>query len=148
MRRSRSRSLHSVAILTVAVTAVLAAGGCAKSTDTGTNAGPETGGNPTGPANATVGDKLVEKNGVSVQVFSYGAGTPGPLGGPSPGMKLTAVDAQGCVPAGGPAASFNPLYFSLKLSDNTKVDADLAGVEGAVGDHRLLQPTRRRHTVA
>jgi hypothetical protein len=36
------------------------------------------------------------------------------------------------VPAGGEATSFNPLYFSLKMPDNTKVDAELAAVDGQI----------------
>ncbi|MBO0692367.1 MAG: nuclear transport factor 2 family protein, partial [Acidimicrobiaceae bacterium] len=49
-----------------------------------------------------------------------------------PGTSLEAAEVEGCVPADGKATSFNPLYFSLKMPDNTKVNAELGAVDGQI----------------
>lgn len=48
-----------------------------------------------------------------------------------------AADVEGCVPASGQATSFNPLDFSLKLSDNTKVSAELGAVDGQIDSTKV-----------
>jgi hypothetical protein len=87
---------------------------------------------PPPPAPAKVGDRLTTEDGNTVQVFTYGPATPSQYASVTPGTSLVAIDVQGCVPAGGKAQSFNPLDFSLKMSDNTKADAALGDVDGQI----------------
>jgi hypothetical protein len=80
----------------------------------------------------TVGTTLTS-NGSSVQLIAFGP-DPGASNGfirPKAGSSLVSAMVQGCAPKSG-TASFNPLYFTLKMKDNTTADAALGEVDGQI----------------
>jgi Domain of unknown function (DUF4352) len=90
----------------------------------------------TAPA-ATVGSTLTLKNGSTVELFSYGRATPSSFYTVKPDHTVVAVDVQGCVPSSGEETSFNPLYFSIKMPDNTKISAALGAVDGQIDSSKV-----------
>lgn len=86
---------------------------------------------------ATVGSTLTLKNGSTLQLFGYGPATPPSSYTMKPDHTVVAVDVQGCVPSSGEETSFNPLDFSVKLPDNTKVSAALGAVDGQIDSSRV-----------
>ncbi|MBO0729897.1 MAG: DUF4352 domain-containing protein [Acidimicrobiaceae bacterium] len=86
---------------------------------------------------ATVGSTLTLKNRSTVQLFSYGSATPSAFYTAKPDHTVVAVSVQGCVPSSGEETSFNPLYFSIKMSDNTKIDPALGAVDGQIDSSRV-----------
>jgi hypothetical protein len=67
-------------------------------------------------------------NFVTLHAFDPAVKVTGPFS-PSPGVTQAAVDVEACAgpnPGAG-SASYNALYFSLKMADNTKADPSFAG---------------------
>ena len=79
-----------------------------------------------------VGTKLALDNKSTVQLLGYGPATPTALHFASPGTSLVAANVEGCVPAGGEATSFSPLYFSMKMSNGAKEYVQLGAVEDQI----------------
>jgi len=80
-----------------------------------------------------IGKTLTTSNGATVQLIAFGP-DPGATNGflkPKPGNSLVSATVEGCAPAHA-TASFNPLYFTLKMKDNTTADAALGEVDGQI----------------
>ncbi len=82
---------------------------------------------------AEVGAKLTTRDGATVQVFSYGTFVrpipPGLAQGGVLPQEEQGIDVQGCASMTGSATSFNPLYFTLKMTDNTTAPVELGAVD-------------------
>jgi hypothetical protein len=88
---------------------------------------------PAAPTSPSVGTTLNSSDGATVQLIAFGP-DPGASNGfltPKAGNSLVSATVQGCAPTSGPA-SFNPLYFTLKMKDNTTADAALGEVDGQI----------------
>lgn len=74
-----------------------------------------------------VGDrvKTAAGNFATLHAFDPAVKSTSVFGSPSPGVTLVAADVELC--AGPTAASYNPLYFKLRMADNTSADPDLMG---------------------
>jgi len=84
------------------------------------------------PTNTTgVGKKLTTSNGASVQLIAFGPDPGNGILTPAAGHSLVSATVEGCAPKSG-QASFNPLYFTLKMKDNTTANAALGEVDGQI----------------
>jgi hypothetical protein len=69
--------------------------------------------------------KTAAGNFATLHAFDPAVKSTSVFGSPSPGVRLVAADVEMC--AGPGTASYNPLYFKLRMADNTSADPDLMG---------------------
>lgn len=83
------------------------------------------------PTGLKVGDRTQTPDGNFVTLHNYDPAVTAASSfeQPSPGVGLVAVDVEACAgpnPTGG-TASVNPLFFTLRMTDNTTASPDLIG---------------------
>jgi len=135
-KRSTVHALAGVAaalVVGVAVTSCSSSTSTAKSTTTTAPPQATTTVAPTTTAAAApgVGSTQTVNGGATVQLIAFGPDTGNGILNPPAGSSLVSATVQGCASSSS-SESFNPLYFKLKMADNTTSNAALGEIDGQI----------------
>jgi hypothetical protein len=139
-KTGRNVAIAAGVIVLVIIIVAVAAGSKKSTTTTATTSGgapataPPTTAPPTTATVPGVGATLTTSDGATVQLLSYGpdSGAANGFITPKAGNSLVSINTQGCASKTGSTTSFNPLYFTLKMKDNTVADAALGEIDGQI----------------